>query len=47
MIKSLVDTSKHGTLTKFINNFIPPKKEDSSKQTKKGFFKILGNPKKV
>ena len=43
----LVDTSKHGALTKFINNFIPPKKEDSSKQTKKGFFKILGNPKKV
>ena len=42
----LVDTSKHGALTKFINNFIPPKKEDSSKQTKKGFFKILGTSKK-
>ncbi|UTY34622.1 hypothetical protein [Treponema putidum] len=43
----LVDISKHGALTKFINNFIPPKKKDAGKQTKKGFFKILGSPKKV
>lgn len=41
----LVDTSKHGALSKFINNFIPPKKEESAKQTKKGFFKILNNKK--
>ena len=42
----LIDTSKQGALSKFINNFIPPKKEEVSKQTKKGFFKILGNSKK-
>lgn len=38
----LVDTSKQGTLSKFMNNFISSKAEDSSKQKKKGFFKILG-----
>ena len=42
----LIDTSKHGALTKFINNFIPPQKEESAKQAKKGFFKILGASKK-
>ena len=43
----LIDTSKHGALTKFISNFIPPQKEESAKQAKKGFFKILGTSKKV
>lgn len=41
----LVDTSKHGALSKLINNFMPPKKEETSKQTKKGFFKILNSKK--
>ncbi|UTC62552.1 hypothetical protein E4O05_01155 [Treponema sp. OMZ 787] len=41
----LVDTSKSGALSKFINTFIPPKKEESAKQTKKRFFKILNSKK--